>query len=272
MGETHYTCVVMLTKISILLLYLRIFPSTVSTWFRTTWFIFIAVCATGMIGMVLAIAFECNPVAGAYNAWDGEHPATCIDTHSQLTVMAGINIVLDLAVFFLPIPKVVKLETSTQKKIGVCMTFLVGLFVTVVSIIRLVELVQHISTSNPTWEFNPIGIWSQAEVNVGVLCACMPSFARLIRQFWSVTVGPYVTSKISNRYGSRISKKKSEQWQFDDGGRLKSLSSHGVAKAASVASVYERKLESSDELELVEKYPSVSTEGKEHDHRYRRDW
>jgi hypothetical protein len=81
--------------------------------------------------------------------------------------VGSVNIILDLVVFFLPIPKVLKLNASIHKRIGVCLTFLVGLFVTFVSIFRLQKLVVHINTSNPTWDLNPIAIWSQAEVNVG---------------------------------------------------------------------------------------------------------
>lgn len=126
LGEMWYTCVVNLTKVAILLLYLRIFPSSVATWFRTACFGLIAVCVTATIGMVLAVIFECNPVSGAYLRWDGETESKCINTTAQVLAMSGINILLDLLVFILPIRNIMKLNASLQKRVGVCLTFLVG--------------------------------------------------------------------------------------------------------------------------------------------------
>lgn len=125
-GEMFYVCVVNLTKVAILLLYLRIFPSSVATWFRTACFALIAVCITATIGMVLSVAFECHPISGAYLRWDGETESKCINTTAQVLALSGINILLDLLVFVLPIRNIMKLNASLQKRIGVCLTFLVG--------------------------------------------------------------------------------------------------------------------------------------------------
>lgn len=51
--------------------------------------------------------------------------------------------------------------------------------VTVVSIVRLQSLVSFANSSNPSWDNLMVSQWSTIEVNVGIICACMPTL-RLI--------------------------------------------------------------------------------------------
>ncbi|KAK3048241.1 hypothetical protein LTR09_010402 [Extremus antarcticus] len=183
--------------------------------------------------------------------------------------MAAINIILDLVVFVLPIPKILRLNTSTSKKIGICLTFLVGLFVTVVSIIRLQKLSQHLTSSNATWDIIPIAIWSQAEVNVGVVCACMPSFARLIRQFWDATVGTLIT-KVSDITSGRKSQKNTDG-QIEVNGQVFDVPTNSFANTMET-SVFSRKMDSTGELELMGKSSHSTTEDGGYVHKYARDW
>jgi hypothetical protein len=109
---------------------------------------------------------------------------TCINTTAQIFSGAAINIFFDLVVFFLPIPFIVRLNISTYKKIGICLTFLCGIFVTVCSIIRLQYLIYWGHTQNPTWDYTSVAIWSSVEANFGMLCACMPPMARPIKKLY----------------------------------------------------------------------------------------
>lgn len=51
---------------------------------------------------------------------------------------------------------------------------------TIVSILRLQALVQFASSSNLTFDNTPTGQWSMIEINVGIICACMPSMRVLL--------------------------------------------------------------------------------------------
>lgn len=56
--------------------------------------------------------------------------------------------------------------------------------VTVVSIIRLKTLINFgPDTKNPTWDFVEITKWSNIEMDVGIICACMPSLRLLLGRF-----------------------------------------------------------------------------------------
>jgi len=43
-----------------------------------------------------------------------------------------------------------------------------------VSILRLQSLVTFANSSNPTWDNLGVSVWSTIELNVGIICACMP--------------------------------------------------------------------------------------------------
>jgi hypothetical protein len=131
-------------------------------------------------------------------------------------------------------------------------------------------------STNPTWDLTPIAIWSQAEVNVGVVCACMPSFARLIRQAWTATFGS-LTSKVTTYAKSHHHTQKSHADGHIEIARGQSFHLHppprGMAKTVET-SVYSHAAESMDEIELVEKKSDSLSErvGGSHQHRYRNDW
>ena len=53
----------------------------------------------------------------------------------------------------------------------------------VVSTIRLAKL-SRLSVLDPTWNDAPALVWSTAEANVGVLCACIPVMGPLLPKRW----------------------------------------------------------------------------------------
>lgn len=57
------------------------------------------------------------------------------------------------------------------------LTFLYS--VTVVSVLRLQSLINFANSTNPTWDNWIVGWWSTIEVNVGMICTCLPT-VRLI--------------------------------------------------------------------------------------------
>ncbi|KAI4186601.1 MAG: hypothetical protein LQ346_005646 [Caloplaca aetnensis] len=51
----------------------------------------------------------------------------------------------------------------------------------IISIVR-VHANTSLKTTDPTWEYVPVMIWSTVEGNVGVVCACCPVLAPLVRR------------------------------------------------------------------------------------------
>jgi hypothetical protein len=191
-----------MTKISIVLLYLRIFPKEIAKKFNYVgWGVIVALIAYFLSFLVVFI-MECQPISYFWNQWDGEHEGYCVNVQTSAYINGGINIFFDLVVFFLPIPKLMKLKVrDTRRKVGVILTFLVGLFVTACSCIRLQYLANTDNLTNATYHYNDIGFWTGLEAYLGIICACMPAILGPLVHFFRKTVGSKITS--SSKSGSR---------------------------------------------------------------------
>ncbi|TDZ30088.1 hypothetical protein CTRI78_v011889 [Colletotrichum trifolii] len=174
--ELLYLGALPVTKISILLFYLKIFPRKE---IRIACWVFIGLNVAYLIVFELISIFQCSPVDGAWRAWDKEYPAKCNNINIQGWAAAGVNIVLDLGTLILPLNELYKLSLSTKKKVQIMLMFSVGFFVTIVSIVRLRSLASYATTSNVTQDYVEVGYWSTIEVPVGILCACMPAIRSL---------------------------------------------------------------------------------------------
>jgi hypothetical protein len=109
-----------------------------------------------------------------WNQWDGEHEGYCNNFQLAVYINSGINIFFDLIVFFLPIPKLMQIQVQDKRrKAGVVLTFLVGLFVTACSMVRLKYSSGVSKITNATYDYTDICLWSGIECEVGVICACM---------------------------------------------------------------------------------------------------
>jgi hypothetical protein len=191
-----------LTKISIVLLYLRIFPKEISTRFSYVSWAVIAGLLAYLITFITIFLTECQPISYFWNQWDGEHEGHCIDIQLSAYINGGINIFFDLVVFFLPMPKLLKLQVQdTRRKIGVILTFLVGLLVTACSIIRLQYLADVGKYANATYHYNNVGLWTGLEAYLGIVCACMPSILGPLLRLFRDTIGSKLSS--GSKSGSR---------------------------------------------------------------------
>jgi hypothetical protein len=76
------------------------------------------------------------------------------------------------------------------------------LSVTVVSILRLQSLISFAKTSNPTWDQTDVISWSNIEINVGIMCACMPSLRVILVRMFPKVLGTS-TGVSHGHYGSR---------------------------------------------------------------------
>ena len=66
--------------------------------------------------------------------------------------------------------------------------------VTIVSILRLQSLIFFANSKNPTWDQWIVGWWSTIEVNVGMICTCLPTVRLILVRAW-----PRVFSTNSSR-------------------------------------------------------------------------
>ncbi|KAJ6077377.1 uncharacterized protein N7446_000313, partial [Penicillium canescens] len=164
------------TKASILLLYIRIFP--------LPRFILMSRIALGVISTyglwcVLSSILNCIPV----NAfWDTSIQGRCIKREFLWFFNAGINIVTDLGILVMPIPVLSHLQLSWKRKFGLILIFAAGGFACITSIIRLKAVAIATNSTDLTRSLAPIATWSYVEMNMGIICSCLPPLHPLFRR------------------------------------------------------------------------------------------
>lgn len=127
----------------------------------------------------MTVLLQCRPISYNWTNWRGEGGGQCVNISAVAWANAAVSIALDLFMLAVPLSQLRALKLHWKKKIGVALMFIVGTFVTIVSIIRLASLVEFRESTNLTWDYWAVSLWSTVEITVGIICACMPSM-RLI--------------------------------------------------------------------------------------------
>lgn len=189
-----------LLKTAMLLFFLRIFPDeTCKKLLRAT----IAVNALSGAAFVGVTILQCWPLQYAWERWEGPaYQGRCVDVNIVGWVHAAWNILLDFWMIFLPLKQVWKLQMHWKKKTGVVIMFGVGTFITVVSILRLQSLVDYANSDNPTYDQWAVANWSTIEINVGIMCACMPALRGLLVRFFPLVFGSGTNRGTRDEYGN----------------------------------------------------------------------
>lgn len=121
--ECIYVTTVALTKVSLLLMYYRIFPidsMRISCWILGT----LSVC--WCISIIMVSIFQCTPIA---KAWNLTIPGHCINLKGSFIGNAVPNILTDVAILGLPMPHVWRLHTTLIQRCQLSAVFLLGSFV-----------------------------------------------------------------------------------------------------------------------------------------------
>ncbi|OAQ57526.1 extracellular membrane protein, 8-cysteine region, CFEM [Pochonia chlamydosporia 170] len=206
--EILYLAEMSIIKLSLSLFYLYIFPGTT---------IRRLLLATAVFNVIFGFTFvttgifQCTPVSRYWTQYiDSTSTGRCININLFAWIHAALNIAIDVWMIALPLSQIKRLELHWKKKIGVTFMFLIGTFVTVVSILRLQSLINFANSTNPTWDNLIVGWWSTIEVNVGMICTCLPTvrliLVRAAPQFFSTNVSSNKSQPTRNGNRSRYSR------------------------------------------------------------------
>lgn len=122
------------------------------------------------------------PVEGQWDLTIPYDHVRCMDRKSVYVGASSGNVVMDIMVLVLPIPYVWNLHVRLGQRLVVMGIFLLGIFVTIVSIVRLsIFATLDLSDVNVTSTLSEVFIWSGIEINVGLICACLPSLRPAIQ-------------------------------------------------------------------------------------------
>ncbi|RPB03286.1 hypothetical protein L873DRAFT_1826348 [Choiromyces venosus 120613-1] len=177
--QLQYLLTLFFIKASILSFYRRISPKRsyqISVWIVSG----IVVAYT----VAMLFIFECPKDPS--RAWAADFPKGCdnvVDVHYFM--MAPFNILSDIVILLLPLPSLLGLQINKRKRAALLLIFSCGFIAVAASIGRLNALYKHrhalIAGGDAPYMATYILLWSQIEVNVGIITASAPALGPLVR-------------------------------------------------------------------------------------------
>ncbi|KAJ3579134.1 hypothetical protein NPX13_g1439 [Xylaria arbuscula] len=165
-------------KTSMLAFYIRVFENV--RWLRITCYTFIGLAVPFYWSNVVLPFIFCIPYNGAQ--WDTALFAKCAQTAPATLVIGAFTVVIDIALFVIPIPVLAKLNLSATTKRGLFPVFLAGFLILITSVIGLAYrvIITTNKSSDPLWDGNNVSITAFVEVFGTVIISCTPS----VSAFW----------------------------------------------------------------------------------------
>ncbi|KAJ5279283.1 hypothetical protein N7478_004655 [Penicillium angulare] len=172
------------TKCSVLIFYLRIFPSRN---FHIAVWVLIFIAAGYSVASILANILSCHPVA---KSWDSTiTTGYCMNRPVFYFANAGLGIFTDFATVAVPIPWIRRLQMQLRQKIAVCAILAMGCFVGIVSCVRLASLYTLLTSIDLTWTTTDALMWCAIELNLGIFGGCVTAIRPFIRQYLPQLLG-----------------------------------------------------------------------------------
>ncbi|KAE8384791.1 hypothetical protein BDV23DRAFT_191323 [Aspergillus alliaceus] len=173
-GPTAY-----LTKVSLLWIMTRVFSP-----FRkavTFIYIFLAIMLAYYIPAVIVKIRICYPIA---KFWLPGRPGSCLDQRAIIMADAVVSVVSDLIILILPLPLTLGLQLPMWKKMRVMGILGAGGLACASSIIRLILIVYTGQSKDETRAFMRINMFGNAEIAIGVICACLPALSAILSRVY----------------------------------------------------------------------------------------
>lgn len=168
--------------------------------FRCLNYLTLTVVNVAGLALTFLNIFQCRPPRAAFT-YPVPDNSSCTDIVTLYLSSAPVNIITDLAILLLPMPLLTGMRLPKKQKIILVATFSAGAFVAVVDVIRLAYLQNaafarlsaqtgQSDVPNPaqrgddySWNAALSFMWSAVEVNLGLICACVPSLKPLFLRF-----------------------------------------------------------------------------------------
>ncbi|KAL9134101.1 MAG: hypothetical protein Q9175_004718 [Cornicularia normoerica] len=179
-----YAITIFMVKISILLMYRRIFDTEA---FKTATWVVGTACVAWAIAAVLCLVLQCHPFSGLWNPED-TFTNKCINLQAYYRAVASSNMALDVVILCMPLYMIWRLKLEASQKLMLSGIFALGGLGCVASLMRIIT-VNLIKGADLPYSLTTPYMWSQLEPTMAVVCACLttyrPLFAGLHLKFLS---------------------------------------------------------------------------------------
>ncbi|TLS25716.1 hypothetical protein PpBr36_07942 [Pyricularia pennisetigena] len=182
-AEILYFTGVNMFKISLLFLFIRIFPvASVRKWA----FVFGGISTAWNVACIFCAIFQCLPQEKLWKPW---LQGGCIDLFlTQLCVSVPV-ILLDICILLLPLPQVWRLNMNRTQRVFLTIIFLLGSYV----------LTTPPSKSLQTDTLGDGIAWNIIEISSGIISGCLPTLGPLARPIFKGLTS--ITSIKASKYG-----------------------------------------------------------------------
>lgn len=166
-------------KVSILLLYLRLF--SLQKWtIRATWFTLFVTVGYLLANFIVQLT-GCRPLR---KFWESDLPGECIDFVSSDIAFGSLNVITDFMIFALPMPALWQSSLSWKDKFGASLVFLTGAVAFVAALVRFQYAIRDLTAVDRTYLAGLTFLWMVLEINTGLICSCGPALKPLYRKFF----------------------------------------------------------------------------------------
>lgn len=181
-SQILYGPLIFMTKLSILLLFLRVFIPTRTS--KTFFFVHLLLWTNLVFYLINTFIkiFECTPRS---KIWMPKTEGHCVRIAWMIIVAAIINVISDFTILILPIASVWGLQMGRRQKLGASAVFAAGIFGCVSSIMRLIITVQNSNEDDLTYAWFGEFLWTSAEITSGIICSCVPALPAFVRHFYA---------------------------------------------------------------------------------------
>ncbi|KAI0596740.1 CFEM domain-containing protein [Biscogniauxia sp. FL1348] len=134
-----------------------------------------------MIAIFITVIFQCSPISYFWErVRDPTLEGSCIDTGAFYIATAGLTIFTDILVLILPFRIFMGLKMSVKLKIAIMAVFLLGAIVTIVSILRLLWIIEvSLYPMAPDGTYDIRFTYSAVETNLAIITASGPALRPL---------------------------------------------------------------------------------------------
>ncbi|KAL8376546.1 hypothetical protein RB595_007578 [Gaeumannomyces hyphopodioides] len=179
LNSVVYPIPTVLSKMVVLLFLLEI--NAVQNWYRWSIYMTMFVVAASGIGIFFASIFPCWPIAKSYDLKFPQTEGSCMNRPAMYQATAALGVITDVMIIAIPIPMVLSLHISRNKKLGLLLLFAIGSATVVTSIVRLYLLITILDEVDQTWGGGPVTVWILVEANLLIMCACLSTLRHFFR-------------------------------------------------------------------------------------------
>ncbi|KAK2061108.1 integral membrane protein [Colletotrichum caudatum] len=163
-------------KMSLLFSYLRFFPDGR---YRIGTIAVAVACTMAHIAFFLVFLFLCTPIEKQYDPSIPADVGHCIDGVAFYLTFSSLTIIFDVLIMFLPFPVIIASQIQRRKKVALLCLFVLGALVTGIQAIRI----QTIKSLSNYLDSAPAIQWSVIEVCMGIVIACVPPLAPMVKYY-----------------------------------------------------------------------------------------